>query len=165
MEIWKQSEGEYFISSEGNLKRNDSLIKSRYDRYGYKIATLWINGKQFTRKIHRLVAIAFIENPDNLETVNHINGIKDDNRVNNLEWLSVADNHRHGFYTGLHSIGETRTAGKKVILTDAIVLEIKKLINEGHGNTAIGKKFRVSCGCIYSIRIGKSWRHIKLPGE
>jgi len=165
MEIFKDIEetnGEYIISNKGNIysnKRNLQL-KTRIDRYGYEIVTLWINGKAFTRKIHRLVAIAFIENPLKLETVNHKNGIKLDNRVENLEWLSVADNHRHGFDTGLHSMGENRVAGKPVKLKDKDVIEIKRLIKEGLSNTQIGKLFKVSCGCIYSIRIGKSWRHI-----
>lgn len=170
LEWWKpikDFEGDYSISNTGKVASNKSgiILKTRLDRYGYEIVTLWFNGKAFTKKIHRLVAIAFIKNPLNLETVNHINGIKTDNRFTNLEWLSIKDNHRHGFYTGLHTIGENRNAGKPVKLNNQSVLKIKQLIKEGHGNTAIGKLFRVSCGCIYSIRIGKSWSHIKLPGE
>jgi hypothetical protein len=160
VEEWRESEGEYLISSFGNLERNGQLIKPRIDRYGYEIVTLWINGVCFTRKIHRLVAIAFIPNPDNLETVNHIDGIKRNNNASNLEWMSIKDNHRHGFATGLHKIGENRTAGRSVKLKEKDIYEIRKLISEGHGNTAIGKKFGVSCGCIYSIRVGKSWSHI-----
>ena len=162
---WRESEGEYLISSDGSLSRNGNILKTRLDRYGYEIVTLWIDGKQLTRKVHRLVAIAFIPNPQNLATVNHINGIKTDNRVSNLEWLSVGDNHRHGFNSGLHSIGENRTSGRPVVLKEVDVLKIRQLIKEGLGNTEIGKLFKVSCGCIYSIRMNKSWRHIQLPGE
>jgi hypothetical protein len=64
------------------------------------------------------------------------------------------------FETGLHSIGENRKAGRAVKLVESDIHEIRKLIVEGLGNTAIGKRFGVSCGCIYSIRIGKSWSHI-----
>ena len=160
MEIWKQSEGEYEISTQGRLRRSGSILRTRYDRYGYEIATLWVDGKSLTRKIHRLVAIAFIENPSQLATVNHIDGIKSNNSVENLQWLSVADNHKHAFETGLHSIGENRKAGRAVKLVESDIHEIRRLIAEGLGNTAIGKRFGVSCGCIYSIRIGKSWSHI-----
>ena len=170
MEYWKAIEGfegEYSISTTGKVASNKSnlILKSRKDRYGYLLVTLWFKGKAYTKKIHRLVAIAFIDNPNNLETVNHIDGIKTNNNLDNLEWLSIADNHRHGFYTGLHTVGENRIAGKAPKLNNETVLQIKQLIKEGHGNTSIGKKFKVSCGCIYSIRIGKSWSHIKLPGE
>lgn len=170
MEYWKGIdgfEGDYSVSNTGKISSNKSklILKTRLDKYGYELVTLWFKNKAFTKKVHRLVAIAFINNPDNLETVNHKDGIKTNNNVSNLEWLSIGDNHRHGFYTGLHTIGENRTAGKAPKLTNEIVLQIKKLIKEGHGNTAIGKLFGVSCGCIYSIRVGKSWKHIKLPGE
>lgn len=159
-EIWKKSEGQYEVSNLGRLRRNCRLIRTRLDRYGYEIATLWVDGKQLTRKIHRLVAIAFIENPNNLETVNHIDGIKLNNNVNNLEWRSVADNHRHAFDVGLHVVGEHRTAGRPVKLKEEDVHKIRELIKSGLGNTEIGRRFKVSCGCIYSIRIGKSWTHI-----
>ena len=71
MEIWKICEGEYEISNLGNLRRDGSAIKPRLDRYGYLIVTLWIKGVCCTRKIHRLVAHAFIENPENKAQVNH----------------------------------------------------------------------------------------------
>ena len=162
MEIWKMCEGEYEVSSEGRVRRNNAIIKPRLDRYGYELVTFWINGKIHTRKVHRLVAISFIENPENLATVNHKDGIKTNNQVSNLEWQSAGDNMRHGFATGLHTIGQNRKAGRKVKLTDANVREIKALIKAGYRNTEIGKLFGVSCGCIYSIRVNKSWTHITI---
>jgi hypothetical protein len=161
---WKFSEGLYEVSSTGLVRRGSgTCLKTRLDRYGYQIVTLWVNGKALTRKVHRLVAIAFIENPLGLPTVNHLNGIKTDNNVSNLEWATVADNHHHAFAKGLHTIGENRKAGRKVKLTNADVLIIKEMIKNGLGNSEIGRVFGVSCGCIYSIRMNKSWSHIKLP--
>lgn len=160
METWKKSEGDYLVSSLGRVMRNNHEIRSRQDRYGYMIITLWVDGKQLTRKVHRLVAIAFIDNPNSFETVNHLNGVKNDNRVENLAWASIRGNHLHAFETGLHTIGENRTAGRPVKLTNDDIPVIRQMISEGFGNTEIGKKFGVSCGCIYSIRAGKSWTHI-----
>lgn len=157
---WKQIEGEYEVSDTGLVRRGGCLIKSRVDRYGYELVTFWVKGKCLTRKVHRLVAQAFIENPDNLPTVNHKDGIKTNNAATNLIWMSVGDNHRHAFDTGLHVVGEKRTAGRPVKLCDSSVIEIRRMIAAGFGNTEIGKEFGVSCGCIYSIRVGKSWTHI-----
>jgi hypothetical protein len=156
---------DYAVDEEGNVYslKNDLILKTRLDRYGYKLVTLHYKGKAFTRKVHRLVAQAYIDNPENLATVNHKDGIKTNNKVNNLEWMSAPNNMKHGFKTGLHTIGEKRKAGRKVKLTNKDVIEIKKMIQEGRGNTEIGKFFGVSCGCIYSIRVGKSWKHISIP--
>jgi len=161
---WKLIEDKYEVSDTGLVRSNGVLIlKTRKDRYGYEIVTLWVAGKALTRKVHRLVASAFLENPLGLETVNHKDGIKLNNFKTNLEWATRADNHKHAFETGLHSIGESRKAGRAVKLDNKAVLNIRGLIRDGLGNTEIGKMFKVSCGCIYSIRMNKSWSHIQLP--
>jgi hypothetical protein len=154
--------GQYLISDTGVVYSNKraTVIKPRIDKDGYELVTLWFHSESYTKKVHRLVAIAFIPNPLELLTVNHKDGIKTNNCVENLEWLTIGDNHRHAFKTGLHTIGESRTAGRPVKLKNSDILEIRNLIKEGLGNTAIGKLYGVSCGCIYSIRVGKSWTHI-----
>lgn len=87
----KQSE-QYEISNTGLIRKKDGGdLVSPYDNKGY--LRIKLNGKNFL--VHRLVAEAFIPNPDNLETVNHKNLNKKDNRVENLEWMSNADNIRH----------------------------------------------------------------------
>jgi hypothetical protein len=64
---------------------------------GYTQVNLWRDGKYKTMKVHRLVASAFIPNPENKRDVNHINGAKHDNRVENLEWATVIENQRHSW--------------------------------------------------------------------
>jgi hypothetical protein len=97
-EEWRVIENyeNYSVSNLGNV-RNDKtgrILKGLNSR-GYLLVTLCKENKQKTHKIHRLVAIAFLENPENLPEVDHINQIKDDNRVENLRWCSRENNNRN----------------------------------------------------------------------
>jgi hypothetical protein len=119
MEVWKDIEGYeglYQISNQGRVK---SLAKSH--RYGSKEDKILKSGKTIKQRngldyprvclskygntivyqIHRLVAISFIPNPLNKDTVNHMNGIKNDNRVDNLEWATMKEQNEHAWNTGL----------------------------------------------------------------
>lgn len=102
-EIWKQVkgfEGLYFISSFGNIKNRDGLIlKTRVQNSGYLLVHL-CNGKRYAKTVHRLVADAFISRDENATQVNHINGIKVDNRIDNLEWVTSSQNMKDLFRSG-----------------------------------------------------------------
>ena len=106
MEIWKEIEEEptYYISSLGRLKHKNKICKTWIKREGY--VEYKINNKHYL--IHRLVAKAFIPNPENKEQVNHINHIKFMNNVENLEWVTNIENQRRG---GLN--GKNRNREKK----------------------------------------------------
>ena len=108
-EIWRDVvgyEGLYQISSYGRLmslhKQSNRLLKGKYDKDGYVEYALCRNGKVKYRRSHRLVAEMFIPNTEDKPMVNHINGIKDDNRVDNLEWCTNRDNTIHAWNTGLN---------------------------------------------------------------
>ena len=97
IETWKNVVGYGGLYEVSNLGRVRSLPKSgregkilspQMDRRGYRFVHLRINGQRKTGKVHRLVAQAFLPNPDNYPQVNHKNGNKSDNRVSNLEWCS-----------------------------------------------------------------------------
>lgn len=98
---WKKIDGypNYSISNRGEV-RNDATGKQRclqHDKYGYLTCTLYNGHCARNMKVHRLVAYAFIPNPENKPYVNHINGVKNDNTVNNLEWCTAKENNDHAW--------------------------------------------------------------------
>lgn len=107
-EIWKEIEvfgGNYSVSSEGRVRSNGLLkgknskvriLKTELSKKGYLRVGLTKDGKQKKYLVHRLVAIAFLDNPNNLPDVNHKNECKTDNRLVNLEWMSRRDNMNYG---------------------------------------------------------------------
>ena len=107
MEIWKEIEGfdgKLLVSNRGRIKselRNGTILKSQVDAKGYHRVRVTVNRVKRTLKVHREVAKAFIPNPRGLPQVNHIDGNKSNNSVDNLEWVTPSENTRHAVGTGL----------------------------------------------------------------
>ena len=123
-EIWKSFKlTDYDVSNLGNVlnrKTKRSLKPFLNDRY--LVVDLFDDTVRQRIAVHRMVAIAFIENPENKEFVNHIDGNKVNNRVDNLEWVTASENSIHAVATGLSPIGEAKTLAK---LTEKDVLAIQ----------------------------------------
>lgn len=100
-EIWKVIEGweRYEVSNKGRIRNSETemILKIRPDKEGYLMVTLSINNVRTTKKVHRLVAGAFIENPNKLPQVNHKDGNHANNNVENLEWCTSSQNHYHAY--------------------------------------------------------------------
>ena len=145
MEIWKTIKDyeQYKVSNLGNVKRNKILKQNT--RVGYFAVNLCKNGKMKTLQVHRLVAQAFIPNPNNLPQVNHKDGNKKNNKVENLEWCSAKYNVRHAIKTGLKNF---KSISKRVNqLKNGIVINTFNSINEierlyGFGSSNICKSLK-----------------------
>lgn len=90
------------VRSNGRVdNRSGRVLKQKINRYGYGEVTLSSDGKRKTYLVHRLVAAAFIPNPENKQTINHKDGNKLNNHVNNLEWATQKENQQHKWQYGL----------------------------------------------------------------
>jgi hypothetical protein len=153
--------GHYSVLPDGSvisLRRGTKL--SPVGVYGYHRVKLYQKKGVPTRAaIHRLVAEAFIPNPKGLPFVNHKNGKKWDNRVENLEWCDHAGNIQHACDTGLitHARGSAHGRAK---LTENDVLGILALTREGRSDRSIGVQFGVSRATVEQIRRRKIWKHV-----
>jgi hypothetical protein len=105
-EVWNSVEGyeEYQVSTMGNVKSfyngKEKILKPRKDKNGYLVVNLWKNGKGKTYKVHRLVAEAFLPNPDNKPQINHLSEFeKANNHYSNLSWVTPKENTNWGTRT------------------------------------------------------------------
>lgn len=143
---------DYEITRNGNIlnKRNGHQVKPQPNGKGYLRVS--IGGK--LRFVHRLVAEKYILNPDNLPQVNHKDGNKLNNSVDNLEWVSNQQNRDHAIKNGLHLCGEKCSWAKLTWDDVNYIREHAEL-----SNTELSKKFHVADTTIGSIRNYRSWKY------
>jgi hypothetical protein len=174
-EIWKdiiEYEGSYQVSNLGRVKsllkfrgnrnggyfQKERILKPGKYKTGYSYVILYQNKVTKVFKIHRLVAQAFILNPENKREVNHINGIKFHNQLENLEWCTPSENRIHAYKTKLRRSNEGEQ-NNNVKLTQIQVDEIRqKYIPRKHSIYKLAKEYNISSSQIFVIVNHKSWK-------
>jgi hypothetical protein len=169
MEYWKDLkgyEGIYKININGDIKslirnstgtntRKETFLKPFISKNGYKRVALSKNSKTIKYLLHRLIAIHFIENPNNLKVINHKDGDKLNNELSNLEWCTHSYNSKHGFESN----------GRKIHLRklkESEVLEIRdKLLNYKRGMVKqLAHEYNVTIWIISLIKNNKTYKNI-----
>lgn len=135
MEIWKDVQGYenlYQVSNYGRIKslahinnlgrlRPECILGVRLSDRGYHTAVLYNNGKPKSFRVHQIVAKAFIPNPENKPHVNHLDGVKSNNCVENLEWVTISENMKHAFKIGLNKISCERDSKGRFISKKTLI--------------------------------------------
>jgi len=162
-EIWKDIEGyegKYLVSNFGRIKsmpnkswNSERILKPLKQTYCFIDLCKDAKVKKFT--IHRIVAKAFILNNQYKPDVNHINGDKHDNRVENLEWVTKSENQKHAAKLGLINCKGSRNSQSK--LTEDIVIAI---FNSNKRTSELSKEYNITQSTICDISKGRSWTHI-----
>ena len=170
MEVWKKIQGfeNYEISSLGRIKVNlkfrkyrdyqSKILNPSLDKDGYLRTALTKEGKKYMKPIHRLVALNFITNTNKKPCVNHKNGIKTDNRIENLEWCTVKENNIHAIKIGLSG----QLPGEKHHMSKLKEKEVLEIINNKDNlcQWQLALVYNISQTQVSRIINKKRWNHI-----
>lgn len=143
----------YEVSDQGDVRnsRTNKILGRRLDKDGYRLVQLYNSGVGSNRKVHRLVAEAFVARDPDRDQVNHINGNKEDNRAENLQWCTRSENTRHA-YDSLQFRANIRPAIiAHTKLDDHKIRDIVQLRKEGLSIKEIARMYDVSIDSIYRV--------------
>lgn len=178
MEKWKDIpgyEGSYQVSDQGRVRSLDryvtnhsklqfwpsQIIKQRHNRTGYVLVSLrGIDKKTRKRKVHRLVAMAFLSNNDYSLDVDHKDGNKDNNVLHNLEWVNRSENLRRAYKNGLRVSTFKNKPSFRRKLTNEQVMRARKDYMDGKTSVEIAKELGMSQSAAYDMLSGKHYRNV-----
>jgi predicted XRE-type DNA-binding protein len=159
----KGYEGHYQVSNLGRVKsfrrKKVKLLSPKLTQKGYYEVGLRKDETRKFKLVHRLVAESLIPNPDNKPQVNHINGLKTDNRLNNLEWCTAKENHDHAVDTGLkNQVGENHPMSKLNRDGALVIIDLLRTTSKTHQE--IAELCNTTQTTVSLIACGKSWKHL-----
>jgi hypothetical protein len=152
----------FYINNFRPITRMAIILKKRISKKGYYRVNIYNEfSKMKSIHLHRAVAITFLENLENKPCINHIDGIKTNNIVDNLEWCTYKENSIHAIEKGLYVNKLQGENSGTAILTNEIVLNIRNLYNSGlYSQREIGRMLNIKYKNINQIVLRKRWRHI-----
>lgn len=162
-EIWKDIngfEGLYQISNLGRVKsiRNNIILKQTYCKSNYLKVKLSKNCKQKTIQVHRLVTETFIPNPDNKPQVNHIDGNKENNHIDNLEWVTAKENTEHAIKIGISNKPITKKVFK-LDLQGNVLCKYNSIKEAAEKNKGCYNNIPHACSGRYKTAGGYKWKY------
>lgn len=182
---WKDIKGyedNYQINEKGEVRHKvkGNILKQGIGKVGYPVVSLWKNNKGKTHSVHRLLAEHFIPNPENKREVNHKDGVKHNNNLNNLEWVTPSENLKHAHdnkLNGMSEEGRIRVSKsiskrnkiypprrKKVLQLNEDGQIIKEYISAVEASKENGISFSMVCGLCRGSRTSKKYK-FKYKGD
>lgn len=143
----------YEVSDHGDVRntRTNKVLGRRVDKDGYRQVQLYNSGVGRNHKVHRLVAEAFISRDSERDQINHINGNKEDNRVENLQWCTRSENTRHAYKDLSFKANVSPAIKAHTKLDDRKIKDIMRLREEGLSVKEIAKLYDVSIYSVYRV--------------
>ena len=159
MEVWKRIKEfeDYEVSNYGNIRNGQKVFKRKKNKYYIQIV-LYMGGRKKRHLLHRLVAEYFLDNPQNKKTVNHKDGNKHNNHVDNLEWSTHKEQINHADELGLRNIKGSKNHNS--LLTEKQVKEIRAKYKP-HKVTCpmLAKEYNVRPCTIKKVVYNLAWKH------
>lgn len=163
-------QGYYEINRKGQIRslikgrRQGQILREQSGGGPYKRIRLAKDGVVSNHYIHRLVALTFLPNPEELSQVNHKDGNHTNNCVDNLEWSSPSDNQKHAYRVLKRTVTRGSKVGRSKLLEHEVAA-IKRRIRQGETNASIACDFGVDGRTISEIKVGRTWTHIPWPAD